>query len=157
GNVSCNYSAQAVGGNKQAVNAVFDSTVKYEGAHSAKIAGLYPNATAVTAMPGYLNKPDIMPGETYRLEMMVKLQDVKGTGCQTVDRTPQAQGFCGFRIYQTFFNGSSAMPKYVYYGQKYNGTSDWFKVTFDAKAAGYTGPDSTLLKGDPAIELAGQG
>jgi len=165
GKIVCDYSNQAGGGNKKAVDAVFDNTVKFEGTHSAKMTGLYPNATVVMAIPSYptgnpkfeVGKPDIVPGETYRLEMMVKLENVKGTGCVTVDNPPKDPGFCGFRIFQTFFDTNSAGPKYVYYGPKYTGTSDWFKVTFDAKATGYAGPDSTLVRGDPAIEIAGEG
>ncbi len=165
GKVACDYSPQAGFGNKKAVDAYFDNSVTYEGAYSTKITGLYSNSTAVMAIPSYpvgnklyeVGKPDIVPGETYRMELMVKLQNVKGTGCVTVDNPPKPEVFCGFRIYQTFFDSNGNAPKYVYYDQRYNGTSDWFKVTFDAKAAAPTGPDSTLVRGDPAIELAGQG
>jgi hypothetical protein len=121
-----------------------DKLIKRTGKYSSKLSGTSPDDVIVLAIPDYptepneIGKPDINVGEIYRLEAWVKLVNVSGNGV---------------RLMQQFFNSTfTYLPEYSFYGPFYKGTSDWFKISFDAKTVD---PDNIL--GDPVVELWGSG
>ena len=89
-------------------------------------------------MPEYENKPNITVGQVYRLEAWIKLVNVTGFGVRL--------------IHQWFNDTGILFPEHSVYGEWYNGDSDWIRITLDDKTT-----DSDNIKGDPVIELWGNG
>ena len=114
------------------------SSDSYIGKRSFQMEGKAINSHGAIAVPDLPYKPDVIPGQIYYLGCWVKYNIEKGYGV---------------RLAQQFFLPSDSFyPNYVCYGEWLTGKSNgWIYLGLLVQA-----PESSY-KGDPVIELWGQG